>query len=384
VAEEINFIESYLDFFEGTEPPTIFNRWCCISGIATLLGRECWIRHGHKKIYPNQYIMLVGESGSRKSTAIKLFLKPFLKEVGYNSITANKTSKEKFLIDLGAGMDKINDPDEQLDINKPSGKFKQSAHSTMKELFGIKDMASVSECLIMSDDLNVFLGHGNIEFIELLTDLWDYEGIYSNRTKNGYSVLIPNPTINALLGDTQQGISMAFPTEVIGQGWFSRLITVFSEPTGRKITFPPSSDLAKRKVLLESLIRIRGIMKGPIEIEPMASVAIDDIYQNWKDIDDVRFKSYSTRRLDHLFKLCLCCAAARERRSIDTRVVEYANSILHYTESFMPKALGEFGKARNSDVQAKILELIEKSVDSGGLHPMDGLWAQVSREFLKE
>lgn len=381
--QEPNLIESYLDFFEGTEPPTIFNRWAIIGGISALLGRQCWFQHGHKKIYPNQYIMLVGESGTRKSTALKVFLKPILETVGYKTIAASKTSKEKFLSDLADGMEHVNDPEEQFDVSKISRKGGKAAigNPTLRELFGVKNAGEPSECLIMADDLNVFLGHSNIEFIEMLTDLWDFEGIYSSRIKTGKSILVPNPTLTALLGNTQVGISMAFPTEVIGQGFFSRIISVFSDPSGRRVSFPPPADEGKKKLLLEALIRIRGTIRGPFTMEPLAYIALDEIYKNWKDINDVRFKSYSTRRFDHLLKLCMCCAAARERRSIDLRVVEYANSILHYTESFMPKALGEFGKARNSDVQAKILELVEKSVDVGGLHPIEGLWPQVSRDL---
>lgn len=381
MAEEINFIESYLDFFTGTEPPTIYNRWCAISGISTMLAKQCWIQHGHATIYPNQYIMLVGESGTRKSTAIKIFLRPILKDAGFNYIAPNKTSKEKFLLDLAEGMDKVNDLEEELDVRKPSGKYKQASNPTMRELFGVKNTNEITECLIMADELNIFLGHSNIEFIEMLGDLWDYEGLYSGRIKSGKSILIPNPIINGLLGNTQQGIAMSFPTETIGQGWFARVIIVYSDPSGRRITFPPPPDLTKKKKLVEALMRIKQTFKGLIPIDPMAYIALDDIYQNWKDIDDVRFKTYSTRRLGHLLKLCLCCAAAREQLNIDTRIVEYANSILHFTESFMPKALGEFGKARNSDVQAKILELIEKSVDNGGLHPMTGIWPQVSRDL---
>jgi len=374
-----NLIESYLDFFSETEPPTLFNRWCIVGGIGALLGRNAWVQHGHKKIYSNQYIMLVGESGSRKSTAIKTFLRPLLEAAGYKTIAANKTSKEKFLSDLEMGMDKVNDPEEMMDVTKTSGGKHGSRHNpTMRELFGIKNSQEPSECLVMSDDFNIFIGHGNIEFIEMLTDLWDYEGIYSARTKTGKSVLVPNPTLSMVLGDTQLGISMAFPTEVIGQGFFSRLIQVFSDPSGRRITFPPPPDSTKKKVLVESLIWLRREFRGPVPIDPMAMVALDDIYQNWKDIDDVRFKSYSQRRFDHLLKLSMCCAAARREKYINTRTVEYANTILHYTESFMPKALGEFGKARNSDVNAKILELLEKSEIPVSV---EILWTQLSRDL---
>jgi hypothetical protein len=356
-----NLIEQYLDFFQGTEVPTIYDRWCCISGISTILGRNCWVTHGHSKIYPNQYIMLVGESGARKTTAIKRHLRPVLDKADYKSIAANKTSKEKFLADFELGMDKANDPEEMLDVTKDHTTKGRSYNPTMRQLFGLERSSEPSECLIMSDDFNVFLGHGNIEFIELLTDMWDYEGLYRQRIKSGRSVAINDPTLSCLLGNTQLGIAMSFPPEVIGQGFFSRLIQVYSDPTGIKITFPKPKPEAERQKLVEQFKVLRATYKGEIGIDGFGTIALNDIYQEWKDLEDVRFKSYSTRRFTHLLKLCLCCAAARSSRYIDRSIVEYANSILHYTEYFMPKALGEFGKAKHSDISAKIIETLEKA-----------------------
>lgn len=372
-----NFIEEYLDFYSGTEPPTIYNRWCAISGIATLLGRSAWIQHGHSKIYPNQYIMLVGEAGCRKSTAIKTFLKPLITEAGYTKIAASKTSKEKFLMDLAQGMDQVNSPEGHLNVN--DGPANWGRHKTMQELFGVVDASEPAECLIMADEFNVFMGHSNVEFIDMLTDLWDYSGVFAQRTKTGKSVLVPNPTINGLFGNTQVGISMSFPTEVIGQGFFSRLLLVHSDPSGRKITRPPAPNLELKAKLVKQLMEIQGKIRGEVLVSEDAWRALDEIYHEWKDLEDVRFKSYSTRRLTHLLKLCLCCAAARQERIINTNVVVYANSILHYTELNMPKALGEFGKARNSDVSAKILELLEKT--DKPLDLMKDIFPQVHRDI---
>lgn len=354
-----NFIEDYLDYFEGTEPPTIYNRWCAISIIGSILGRNTWIQHGHNRIYPNQYIMLVGEAGCRKSTAIKTFSKPILTEAGFNKIAASKTSKEKFLLDLAKGMENVNNPEDHLDVREGASDW--GKNKTMQELFGSVDVSEPSECLIMADEFNVFMGHSNVEFIDMLTDLWSYSGMYTQRTKSGKSVLVPNPTISILAGNTQIGISMSFPTEVIGQGFFSRLILVHSEPSGRRISFPPPPDLVKKAKLVKDLTEIAAKIRGEIKFEPSAMSAMDEIYQSWMELDDVRFKSYSSRRFDHLMKLCLIVAAAKKMLSIDIATVEYANTILHYTEHAMPKALGEFGKARNSDVNAKILDMLEKS-----------------------
>jgi hypothetical protein len=377
---EPNFIESYLDFYADTEVPTIFNRWSAISAIAAILGRQCWVDHGHNRIYPNQYVMLVGESGTRKSTAVS-YMKKLLTDVGYKKFAAKKTSKEKFLEDLHDGMEKIYDiEDDILDVTKHrKGNWTGKPNPTMRELFGVERSGEPSECLIAADEFNIFLGHSNIEFIEILTDLWDYNGLYPGRTKTGKPILINDPTICIHGGNTQIGISMAFPPEVIGQGFFARLISVYSDATGRRVTFPKPPNQELRKVLLETLSRLKHTFKGGIPLEPYSMVALDDIYQEWKDLGDVRFKSYSSRRFTHLLKLCLCVAAAREKGTIDTQTVIYANSILHYTEHFMPKALGEFGKAIHSDVSAKILELLEKA--DAPLNSMEDIWPQVHRDL---
>lgn len=367
------FIESFIEFHKNTEAPTIYYRWAAIAGIGAILGRNCWLQHGHTKIYPNQYIMLVGDSGARKSTAV-LSVKKLLIGAQYKTISADRTTKEKFLIDLEEGIAKSHDPEEVFDVRKNEKK-----NPTMRALFGQELSTEPSECLICADEFNSFLGHGNVEFIDLLTNLWSYDGIYENRIKNGRSVRINNPTLSILGGNTGTGISMAFPLEVIGQGLFSRLVMVYSDPSGRRITFPPPPDPIIYGELVQKLMRIRATIKGELVIEPFAKIALDDIYSNWKDMEDVRFKTYSSRRFTHLLKLCLCVAAGREETTITTDTVIFANTILHYTEYFMPKALGEFGKARNSDVAAKILEIIEKSETP--VEIFRDIWPQVRRDL---
>lgn len=368
-----DFISSYLEYQKGTEAPLIYHRWCAITGIGALLGRRAFVIHGHNKIYPNQYTMLVGESGARKDTALK-GIRRLLVAADYKTIAADRITKEKFLIDLEEGMDKAHDPDERFDVTKNA-----KANPTMRALFGAERSKEPAECLIYSGEFNSFLGHGNIEFIDLLTALWDWEGNFENRIKNGRSVIIPDPTISLLAGNTPTGISMAFPIEVIGQGFFARLIQIYSDPTGRRITFPPPPPPEQTTELVIMLKEIRIKMIGQFEIRPQAYIALDDIYQSWKELEDVRFKSYSSRRLTHLLKIALCCAASRQQNFIDLSIIVEANSILHYTEYFMPKALGEFGKARNSDVTEKILKILDKA--ELPLNPVKDIWPQISRDL---
>ena len=100
----MDFISSYLEHTSDTEAPMLFHRWSAISIIAATLGRQMYFQLGHFRINPNLYIMIMGEAASRKSTAIKIAKKLLVKS-GYSNIAANKTSKEKFLLNMATSSD---------------------------------------------------------------------------------------------------------------------------------------------------------------------------------------------------------------------------------------------------------------------------------------
>lgn len=341
-----DFLTEYLHYTANTEVPAVFNRWAAIAGVGALLGRQFFIPHSHKIIYPNIYAMLIGDSGTRKSTAIKL-MKKFMIGVGYTNIAASKTTKEKFLLDLSGETD------------DPNTRYKSSEEFLDQHLFG--SGSETRECFIMADEFNDFFGNGNIEFISLLGNLWDYEGVFTNRIKNGKSVTLCNPTISILGGNTPTGFSLAFPTEALGQGFFSRILLIYGEPNGKRIAFPDIPTAAATDHIIRRLTEIRSKIFGEATLSPGAKKLLGKIYQAGACVDDVRFNSYSTRRFEHLFKLTLITAANRLSKRLEEYDVIYANTILSHTEQLMPRALGEFGRAKNADVSHRVLEIIVKS-----------------------
>jgi hypothetical protein len=300
-----------------------------------------------------------------------------LKKLDYQKFAARKSSKEKFLMDLQLGFDNLDDEmEETLDVNKG----KQLKNPTMVDLFNQKELNNEpAEVLIAADELAVFIGHNNGEFIDLLTDLWDHDDIYRTRIKNGKSVRIPYPTLNILGGSTTTNINTAFPKEAIGQGFFSRVILIHAEPTGTKISKPPKPPEEETAEICEYLRQLRNKVRGELTYTPEADAALDEIYQKERALEDIRFRAYFSRRYTHLLKLCMICAAARHKMVIEIEDVIYANTILHYTEYGMPKALGEFGKARNSDISARLLDMIEKT--ERPLNVFKDIWPELRRDL---
>ena len=364
VVRSDNFIDHYLDYTAKTECPTFFHRWTAVSCLSAYLGRDLHFQHGHFTIHPNLYTMLIGSPGTKKSSAIKIGAK-LLAQAGYTTFAAKKTRQEKFLLDLAEQADRYlgtdMDAEDMLDANLFGTAEGGRDENHLADGLRYKDCPPC-ETFVAADEFNNFIGVGNTDFISILGELWDYDGVYDYRLKNSKSVYIPNPTVTILGGNTPTGFSQAFPTDTLGQGFFSRLLLVYGEPSGVKYTFPPAPDKVAQQKLIAYLHRIKQEVSGEATLTTAARELMEEIYHTWGGIDDLRFEHYTNRRLTHLIQLTLVVTASRCSTEIDVEDIIYANTLLSFTEQLMPKALGEFGKARNSDITHKVMLALDAAL----------------------
>jgi hypothetical protein len=347
----LDLFDEYFYLREDTEPPAVFHRWSLIGCIGAWLGRQVWLPFGSQRIFPNQYIMFIGTPGSRKSTAINM-ARVLIDGCGYDTYAADKTSKEKFLIDL-SGQD--------IDLSPRATRGKSA--DDILEQFNVLDIHDgiPKEVFIVADEFNDFMGNANIEFQSLLGRFWDWDkesAPYSHRLKNSKAVEIYQPTVNILSGNTPQGFADCFPLASIGQGFMSRLILIHGEPSGKKFSDPPEPSKPLTEKLMAHFYAMRSKVKGPMKKTPEAASTLDTLYRSWPELDDSRFSHYSTRRYTHLLKLCVIFAAARLSTEITRRDVIYANTVLAYAETNMPKAIGELGTSRMSQASNKLMQFL--------------------------
>lgn len=355
ITKKPDFISTYLEYTSKTECPTFFHRWCALSSLAAWIGRDIYFPFGHTKVHANMYVMLVGLAGTKKSTAIKIGSK-LLKQAGYKNFAAKKTRQEKFLIDM-ASISGI------VEGELSSGGKLDESDILDANLFGNEEASAdhlpSAECFISADEINNFIGTGNLDFMSILGELWDIDEPYDYKLKNSKSVIIATPTLNLLGGNTFVGFNKLFPPEATEQGFFSRMLFIYAEPKGREYTIPPEPDMELQHKLLEQLAEIKKVVKGKVTISDAGYVLLDKIYMSWGGMDDVRFDSYENRRIIHLLKIAMLLMATRLSTELSEQDILHANTILTATEHLMPKALGEFGKARNSDIIHKVVAVIE-------------------------
>lgn len=317
--------------------------------------------------------MLIGNPGTRKNTATNS-VKKILIDSDYSHFSATKTRKEKFLMDLAG----IGEETTKID----------NAKIVFENLFGEAGKNEIinedpREVFIVAPEFNNFLPLGDLEFLSDLGDLWDWDDekhFYTHRLKNSKSVHIFQPTISILAGNTHAGFQEMFPPQAIGQGILSRIIMVYSEPSGAKITFPAPGDPKIHAEIIRTFSQIREKVSGSMVIIQTAKHALDMIYRSWHELEDQRLKHYSTRRFTHLLKLCIICAASRVSKVVELTDVLLASSLLSFTEAAMPKALGEFGKNKNAEAANKIMSAL---YDARKPLTISALWKVVSNDLEK-
>ena len=352
----MKFFENYFSYVGASEAPTIYHRWSAISMLGALLCRSTWLPFGHGKIYPNQYLMLMGSPGTRKGTAIGI-AENLLRDTGFSRFAPDRLSKERFLMEIKPrDLDLLDTDLESLTLDSPG------------------------EIYVIADEFADFVGQGGMEFMTMLTKLWDNKDRYEHPKIHGKSIIVTKPTVNILAGNTAQGLSLAIPTEALGNGFMSRIIFIYSEPTGRKITFPKAVDMDAKDVLLYQLEDIKESIQGPMIVSGEAEALLERMYTEYKTVDDHRFKHYGTRRFTHLLKLCIIFAASDSRLGITAEDALNANTLLYYTELRMPKALGEFGKSRYSDVSHDIIESLGNATRP---YTMSDIFKIVSKDLTK-
>lgn len=337
---------------DKSEAPANYHRWACSSIIGALLGRQVHLPFGASRIFPNQYIMLMGPPACKKGTVINI-AKNLLSGAGYQRFAADRTSKERFLIDMKT-MDTMEEDLELLTFDAPA------------------------ETYVMAGEFVDFIGQGDVGFMMTLTNLWDNLSTYEHKKITGKSVTVHEPTVNVLGGSTATTFLIAFPPEALGTGALSRIVLINGEGSGNKVAWPEPLDELQRAILIARLRDIKDTIKGPMSITEEAKKIGGEIYNKGVQVEDNRFAHYMQRRHIHMIKLAMVIACSNLSTVVSEKDIVRSNTMLAMAEKKMPKALGEFGSSKYSDVTDKVLTYL-----NGRMKPATSsdLWKVVHKDL---
>lgn len=190
----INFIEEYLRLTEDLETPTSFLKWGAIACIGAALRDNFYFKFParQEKIYPNTYILLLGDTSAvRKSNPLNITRKRLV-ELGNTKVIAGAASMQGMLKELAS-----------TETGKPRGGSGLMLAKEMEAYF-VKDPSTIG----------------------ILTDLYDYHEIYEKILSTQEPIKIKNVCLSLFAGSNEVMMRNLITQQAIEGGLVGRTIII--------------------------------------------------------------------------------------------------------------------------------------------------------------
>lgn len=355
----------YLKFTEPTEPPKSYHVWTGLSLIAGSLQRKCHATWGHETIYPNLYIVLIGQSGKvRKGTAMRIGRSIFM-DVGLPMVSESITRQA--LIES-----------------------MQEANANYNENGRIVFHCSL---MCMSEELSVFLGQRDIAFLADLTDWYDSRDDWKYKTRARGEEHIQGVCFNLLGATAPDWLQSILPMEAVGGGFTSRVFFIVEENKSKVVPIYNMTDEDRK--LREDLVhdlQMISLLTGDFQYTKEAI----NWYTSWyvktekdaergiKPINDPHLTGYCERRATHVRKLSMSFSASRsESLIVEIEDFKRALAVMEAAEIKMHRTFGGLGKSQYAQVIEMVLDylLVKRTVMRSELLSL--FWRDIDPQSLQ-
>lgn len=350
------FLDAYLEYVEDTESPLVFHIWAGLAGMGACLGRRTYFPMGRLRIFPNEYILLVGPPGVRKSDAISIMRNLVAQQSTVRFAPDDTSGQRQGLIVAMQGQAPPEDESVLQLLQTESDRHDLGGNALDNIIMNVDDAHTM---FVAASEFTTFVGLHSTDMITFLLKMYDGED-YDYRLKNEMRTL-HNPLLGMIGGTTPISISVALPPDAIGGGFMSRMMLVYGNKKNKDVPWPKELNQEIGDYLRACYKYAALNIAGPMSYTPQAKEALIALYRYQVAINDPRFVYYLQRRHTHLIKCVMALCAAEQSTVIQVSHVETAQALMRVTEDFMPDALGEFGLSELSAAKNRLLEFIQNS-----------------------
>lgn len=347
----VNFLDAYKEYTQNHEATEKVHTWTAISILAAALERKVWLEHGHYRIYPNLYTMIIGAPGLvKKSTATRIGVKLL------RAVPAFKFAPER--ITMEAMIDAFVRSVDEYAIGPDKIK-----HCSM---------------FAYASELTSFMNEQDKNLIDFLTTIYDTaDEDYVRETRSHGKETIKFPCLNILACTTPNWIKRAIPHDQMEGGFASRFIFVIERSLPSKLVpFPGrTKELVELgKQLTQELFHINGLV-GPMRMNQEAEDYFTEWYYEHMQEYEARqhiskFSGYLGRKNAHVEKLSMILSIAEsDAMVLEIRHIKRAVAMLTELEKNFSFGLAS-GRNEDSDILIRVLSYIKArgEVDGASLH----------------
>ena len=364
-----DFLDDYLFHCKGNEVPVIFHKWAGLVALSACAGRRFWLpRGGVYTVYPNIYVLLVGEPGTKKSTAMDIALS-YIDAVGDIPVCADRISKEALAKELSAS----DSPARKTFIDPVT-----------------KEKVEYNITVIFADEWSNFIGIDPVGMIEFFTTVYG-RGKYEVKTKNKGNDVILGPCFPLIGGMTPSVTDGLFKQNIISGGFTRRAFMVFSHPSKKAVAHPYIAD-DQEEAWLRCIARGKEIattLCGPFDWTKEAFKWFDDWYTKHKKTSIAETKHYrqswSNSKHDQALKLAMLLQLGQsDERLITVPNLERALDLIAEVEVTLDTVFEGAGRNEQSSIANKILMLLKTQGFIPKKKLFRDLYADATRQELVE
>lgn len=342
----MNFIKAYEIFASGNEASPTFHTWGAIGTLSSVIGRRIWFDQEYYKIYPNLYIVFVGEPGDKKTTALNVARG--LVQKTPTPISPPSITKEALTLLLSKS-------------NEKSPCLKETTiNNTIVEFAHLSIFASEIVTMLSA-------GGNPIGMIEFLTDIYDRE-VFEVATKNKGTDLIIGPYITLMACMTPEQTGQMLKQSIITGGFSRRVVFVYgrSKPVG--IPFPELTkeqhDARTRMMeMLTKLTEWRGVFSMTTEAREFFAEWYQAKHLELNKPHPAAFKNWLRSKDVILIKVCMLLVVSEFQMTnvIELRHVKLGLSMLNKVEPDIGRIFAGAGRNIGADIAHKVLRCLEEA-----------------------
>lgn len=327
------WFRQYLEYTQESEAPTQFHFGAAITTVSAAFGRLPLIGWDALPTYPNIYTILVGPTGARKSTAIRLATDLLAPALG-NS----------------------------LNILPSEGSHQGFAKALRKRNY---EVTKISDGLIVASELTVLLGQDKYktDLHKWLTDWYDCPTVWSRALMSEEYFELIQPYV-CFLGASNMEWMKGMPHEAVKGGYLPRNM-IFEAPGKRHRKAHPKFSAKLQQELQTSMTGRLDNMPPTIKLDPDAAILIDDWYMNKVAVQeegayDELFMAWLARKLPHALKLACVwqLADGGPRHAIMPKWLTQAISVVDWMDVGVKTVYSTLGVSEEGAVQAEVLRVI--------------------------
>jgi hypothetical protein len=325
--------------------------------VSTMLSRKCSFPMGHFTIFPNLYLVLVGDAGMRKTGALKI-AKQLIRES--KSPLASESVTREALIDM------MRDNMKETIVDG-------------KKLVYHPITAAVSE-------LKEFIIQGSERMSSFLTAIWD-EDCYEDKTRKQGRIIVPGPYLVLMACCTPDWLVTQMKYDIVTDGLARRIIFVYANERNKNNALPKHTQ-EQEDAIIDMILECKRIsrLKGQFQLTKMARALYETWYAEASQLTldaDKNLKGYFQSKPELVIKLSMCLSACySDSMIIDDDILTQAIKCFEFIEADLPRVLSGIGRNELKPYMDRLIEDLEAATN--GTVIMQDVFRFYNRDLSKQ